>query len=103
MVRVDHEPSAGKLVFVSMAEFGGASLQAVRDERRVVRDGAEREHGLDRCELHELGREVPVAGADFGWLRLVVGWQALHGVRDARADESQPIVAIDRRWGARQT
>ena len=75
-----------QLMFVAVPEFRGRTLHSERHEHRLVRNGAQRQHGLHRGEFHELGRQVLVAGLYLGRQRLVLGRQAFNRVGDAHAE-----------------
>ena len=68
------------------------TLQAERKQHGLVRDRAQRENGRRRRKPLELRSQVDVAALHLVGLRLVLGRQALHRIRNAAPGELEPVI-----------
>ena len=76
----------------AMLERIGGDAAAERPHRRLVRDGAERQHGAQLRKARDRRHQELPAGGDLGADRLVLRRHAAHRIGDRRADQLQPVV-----------
>ncbi len=96
VIRIDQRQPLPERIFGAVGELHRGAPQRHCIQHGIVGEPAERHDHAQRAERGDFALQVGIAGARLGRGRLVGGRQALHGVRDAHAVQSQWVIGRDR-------